>query len=252
MISFRVFLATMLALVTVGCSSDSLPSTVPPGDAISGVVVDADTEAPVAGATVTAEPDGRSAVTGADGRFAFGFEAPRPSTVTLTVERVDYSRVRMHVPPAWHRDLEVALPPFDRIEASSHGFRVWAQVVDGGLDHPTITWSVEVENHEMAPLGPVAIVGRLDFPAGLTEESFDLRAAAPGEVELEIGDDGRSFTVRLDALAATSGLVEVLRLTVASPGPDSTICHFVEGEADGDGATLRYDDSSCLTTPVSG
>lgn len=248
---FRTTIAILAVFLAIGCAADG-PAGPSDGHTLRGVVVAADTEAPVAGATVSIEPGARRVTTGADGRFAFDFDAPRASTLTLTVEKSGYSRVRVDVPPSSPSTLNIALPPFDRIEAPSHGFRVWAEVVDGGLDHPTITWRVEVENREATILGPISVEGRLDFQARLTEESFELREPAPGEIELEIGADGRSFTARLDALAPSSGLVEVLRFTVASPGPDRTICYFVEGEADADGATLRYEDSSCLTTPIGG
>lgn len=247
---FRAIIPILAVFLVVGCASDG-PAGPPDGSSLEGVVLAADTRAPVAGATVTIEPGARVVTTGFDGRFAFEFEAPRESTVTLTVEKSGFSRVSMDVRPAGPSSLEVELPPFDRIETPDHGFRVWTVWVDGGLEESTITWTVEVENREAARTGTVTIESVVDPPilGRLDEGSFVLREEAVGRIDLAIGEDGRSFTARIDGLDPTTSAVEVLELTV-SPQPNRTICHLVEAEAGSGSDTLEDKDSSCLAPVI--
>ncbi|MBW3660638.1 MAG: carboxypeptidase-like regulatory domain-containing protein [Gemmatimonadetes bacterium] len=246
-------ITTLVLFLAAGCSSDG--PVAPPEDAtIQGRILDANTRESISAATVLIEPGSVSVTTGVDGRFAFALQAPRQETFTLTVEKSGYSRVQVALPPSTpSTSLEIELPPFDRIEQPDHGFRVWAQVVDGGLEQPTITWRVEVENREATTLRPVSITGRIDpFPGRLTEDSFELHQEISGEIDLEIGEDGRSFTATFDFVPPMFPSIEILDLTIVSPGPDTIICHLVEATAGMNGTNLEHDDSSCLATPVAG
>lgn len=247
---FRTTLAIVAVFLASGCASDG-PAGLANGHAIEGVVLAADTKAPLAGATVSIEPGARSVITGADGRFAFDFDAPRASALTLTVEKSGYSRVRVDVPPSASSTLDVELPPFDRIETPDHGFRVWTVWVEGGLDVPSLTWALEVENREAARMGPVTIEGAVDpwIRGRLTEDSFSLREEVVGEIDLQIGEDGYSYTARLDGLDPTGSPVEILELTV-SPDPDRITCHLVEADSEAGGETLENKDSSCLAPAI--
>lgn len=243
-------LPTVLLVLPAGCASDD-PVGPGPDTTIEGRVVAAETEAPVTGATVTADPGDHRGVTGTDGRFAVDVGAAGGTVYTVTAEKVGYGSLWIFASTTAPSTLHLELPWLGRAEVPEHGFRVRATLASGGLEAPTITWRVEAENGEAESIGPITLEGSLDrdVPGGLDADVFDLGAEG-GEIDLEIGKDGRSYTVRFDALAAGVTL-RVFDLTVPSTGA-GTICHFLEGEAENPGPAFEYSDSSCLARPVDG
>jgi hypothetical protein len=98
-------LAVLLALGQAPPAAPALPAALP---AIRGVLVDAATNAPVAGAQVSLVEIARAVRTDADGRFAF--DAVPPGRHTLTVSLIGYIFVRREVELAPDALIDLTVP----------------------------------------------------------------------------------------------------------------------------------------------
>ncbi|MBV8373829.1 MAG: TonB-dependent receptor [Candidatus Eremiobacteraeota bacterium] len=81
-------IAVVIAAIVIAGTRAAIASTT---GSIRGRVIDATTNAPIAGATVTAIAPSQSASTTTDGSGAFSFLALNPDTYTLRVEKAGYS-----------------------------------------------------------------------------------------------------------------------------------------------------------------
>ena len=75
---------------------------------IYGIVSDAVTHDPIAGAHVTINPGGRSQVTGSDGRFEF--KDLDPQQYTITAQRTGYQTNRRTITAVVGETIEVNIP----------------------------------------------------------------------------------------------------------------------------------------------
>src|SRR5262249_11669790 len=102
-------MTALAGLLAVALHVSVLPSQQTPGTAaLAGVVIDAKSKAPLAGARVEVVEANQSSITAADGRFSF----PRLAAgrLTITVSLIGYSFVRRTADVAAGATLNLTVP----------------------------------------------------------------------------------------------------------------------------------------------
>jgi hypothetical protein len=245
----------LLALV-VWPSAQDRPATT----TVRGVIVDAGTAAPVAGARVELIESQRSTQSGADGRFEFS--GVLPGTHTLTVSTIGYIFVR--------RRIDVRDAPFNVTVPLAEGTGTYQETVDVTAE-PASSRDLGVSSQTV-----VGSAGLQALRGVATDDPVRALQALPGAAT---GDDFQSqFSVRgsafrhtgfvIDATAtpllfhsvqgvADTGSVAMLNTDVVSRGALIVGPH-TERHGDWVGATLEFDmregsrDRSTIRAAVSG
>jgi hypothetical protein len=145
----RIAFACLLAIVAIGCSEDN---SVGPGgsSAITGRVIDALTNAPLAGASISTTPATQSVVTDTGGNFTIANVAA--GTYAINASRAGYANATLPVTMTGSQNLNVVIP----MVAGSGGDSLKAPFnpipQDGAAGQPTyitLQWSASGEGADV-------------------------------------------------------------------------------------------------------